>query len=79
MDFQVGGISDKTVIYGYASCVTLTSACTANYRPIISSERVPYMKKKESDSQTKKIKMWSCALNGAQQKNELASWPSVAI
>jgi hypothetical protein len=45
---QVGEVSDETVVYGYGFCATLTSAhCTANYRPVLSSERVPYMKKKE--------------------------------
>jgi hypothetical protein len=28
------------------------SDCTENYRPILSSERAPYMKKKESNCQT---------------------------
>jgi hypothetical protein len=41
--FRVGGVSDETVIYGYGSCATLTG----NYRPVLSSERAPYMKKQE--------------------------------
>jgi hypothetical protein len=42
------------VIFGYGSCATLTvSDCTANYRPVLSSERAPYMKKKESVKQRK--------------------------
>jgi hypothetical protein len=46
---EVGGVSDETVIYGYRSCATLTneSDCTANYRPVLSSERTSYMKKQE--------------------------------
>jgi hypothetical protein len=37
------------------------SDCTVNYTPVLSSERAPYMKKKESKFQTKKIKNWSLA------------------
>jgi hypothetical protein len=35
--------------------------CTANYRPVLSSERAPYMKKEERNCLTKKIKIWSWA------------------
>jgi hypothetical protein len=39
LDLQVGGVSDETVIYGYGSRVTnQLSDCTANYRPVISSD-----------------------------------------
>jgi hypothetical protein len=41
---QVGRVSDETV--------RPVSDCTKNYRPIVSSERAPYMKKKESTCQT---------------------------
>jgi hypothetical protein len=41
---QLGGVSDETIMYGYGSCASLT---TANYRPIPSSERAPYMKKQD--------------------------------
>jgi hypothetical protein len=34
--------------------------CTANYRPA-SSERAPYMKKKESNCHSKKFEIWSSA------------------
>jgi hypothetical protein len=33
------------------------SDCTANYTPVLSSEKAPYVKKKESNCQTKKIKI----------------------
>jgi hypothetical protein len=39
-----------------------------NYRPVLSSERAPYIKKKESNYQTKKIEIWSGALKGADTK-----------
>jgi hypothetical protein len=38
----------------------------------LSSERAPYMKKEESNCQTKKIKIWSWALKGARHQDELA-------
>jgi hypothetical protein len=46
------------------------SDCTANYRPVLSSEKALYMKKEESNCQTKKIKIY---------QDELADSPSVAI
>jgi hypothetical protein len=35
--------------------------CTANYSSVLSSEREPYMKKKESNCSSKKFKTWSSA------------------
>jgi hypothetical protein len=53
--------------------------CTANYRPVLSSERVPYMKNKESNCHSKKCNIWSPAPKGAQHQHELADWPLVRI
>jgi hypothetical protein len=38
--------------------------CTANYRPVLSSERAPYMKK-ERNCHSKKFKIWSSVAKGA--------------
>jgi hypothetical protein len=39
-------VSDETVMYGYWSSVTWpVSDCTLSYRPVLSSERVPYRNK----------------------------------
>jgi hypothetical protein len=35
--------------------------CTANYRPVLSSERTPYMKNKESKCHSNKCNIWSLA------------------
>jgi hypothetical protein len=49
--FPVGSVprspSNETVIYDYGSFATLTKwvMCTAKYRPVLLSEREPYMKK----------------------------------
>jgi hypothetical protein len=40
-----------------------------NYYPILLSERAPYIKKKESNCKTKKIKIWT----GAPHQDELAA------
>jgi hypothetical protein len=53
--------------------------CTANYRPVLSLERAPYMKKKETNCHAKKCNIWSIAPKGARHQDELADWPSVAI
>jgi hypothetical protein len=53
--------------------------CTANYRPILSSERVPYMKNKESNCHSNKCNIWSLAPKGARRQDELADWPSVVM
>jgi hypothetical protein len=45
--------------------------CTANYRPVLSSEKAHYMKK-ESNCHSKKCKIWSPAPNGAWHQDELA-------
>jgi hypothetical protein len=43
---QVGGVSDETVKYGHGFCETRPSSdYNANYRPILSSERVPHRDK----------------------------------
>jgi hypothetical protein len=41
------------------------SSSQLNYRPVLSSERVPYMKKKESNCHRKKCNIWSLAPKGA--------------
>jgi hypothetical protein len=45
--------------------------CTANYRPVLSSERAPYMKNKPN--------VWSPAPRRARHQDELAYWPSVVM
>jgi hypothetical protein len=47
--------SQIRVIHGYGSCAALT---TAYYCPVLLSERASYMKKKESNCQTKKTENW---------------------
>jgi hypothetical protein len=43
--FTTGWGGGSQMIYDYGSCATLSvSDCIVNYRPILSSERVPYMK-----------------------------------
>jgi hypothetical protein len=46
--------------------------CTANYRPVLSSERAPYMKNKESNSHSNKCNIWSLAPKGARLQDELS-------
>jgi hypothetical protein len=46
--------------------------CTVNYRPVLSSERAPYMKNKESNCHSKKCSIWSPAPNGARHQDKLA-------
>jgi hypothetical protein len=36
-------------------------------------------KEEENNCQTKKIKIWSLAPQGARHQDELADWPSVTI
>jgi hypothetical protein len=43
---------------------------TANYRSILSSERAPYLKKKESNCHSKKCNIWSPAPNGARHQDD---------
>jgi hypothetical protein len=50
--------------------------CTENYRPVLSSERAPYMKKKESNCHSKKCKICSLAPKWARHQDELVDWPS---
>jgi hypothetical protein len=38
----LGGVSDEKVKYSYGSCTTWTNDCTANYTPVLSSEKVPH-------------------------------------
>jgi hypothetical protein len=52
---------------------------TANYRPVLTSERAPYMRKKENNCHSKTRNMWSPAPKGARHQDQLADWPSVAI
>jgi hypothetical protein len=53
--------------------------CTANYRPVLSSERAPCMKNKESNCHSNKCNIWSLAPKGARHQDELADWPSVVM
>jgi hypothetical protein len=46
--------------------------CTANYKPVLSSERAFYMKKKDSACHSKICKIWSSAPKGAGHEDELA-------
>jgi hypothetical protein len=46
--------------------------CTANYRPVLSSERAPYMKNKESNCHSNKYNIWSLAPKGARHQDEMA-------
>jgi hypothetical protein len=51
------------------------SSCTANYRPVLSSEKAPYTKR----AKTKKIKKSGhIPQKGARHRDELGYWPSVA-
>jgi hypothetical protein len=47
--------------------------CTANYRPVLSSERAPYMKKKESICLSKKFKIWLSTPKG---NDTNTNWPA---
>jgi hypothetical protein len=47
---------------------------TANYRPVLPSERAPFMANKESHSNN-----WSLAPKGAGHQDELADWPSIVM
>jgi hypothetical protein len=55
---QDGGVSNETVKSGYGSWATRPeSDCTANDRPVLSSERKPYMKKERKKlSNIRKLK-----------------------
>jgi hypothetical protein len=46
--------------------------CTANHRPVLSSERTPYMKNKESNCHSNKCNSWLPAPRGARHQDELA-------
>jgi hypothetical protein len=46
--------------------------CTANYRPVLASERAPYMKSKESNCHSNKCNIWPSAPKGARHQDELA-------
>jgi hypothetical protein len=50
--------------------------CTANYGPVLSSERALYMKNKESNCHSNKCIIWSPALR---HQDGLADWPSVVM
>jgi hypothetical protein len=62
---QVGGVSDETNMVMGCTPIQSVTDCTANYRPVLLSERAPYKKRKESNCKTKKIKIWSWATKGA--------------
>jgi hypothetical protein len=53
--------------------------CTANYRPVLSSERTPYIKNEESNCHSNKCNIWSPAPKGARHQHELADWTSVVM
>jgi hypothetical protein len=60
-----GGGPDERVNYDNGSCATRNiESCFTNYRPVLSSERAPYKKKKKVNLKHKKIKIWSWALGG---------------
>jgi hypothetical protein len=46
---------------------------TVNYRSVLSSERAPYMKKKESNFHSKKCNIWSPAPKRARHQDELTA------
>jgi hypothetical protein len=48
--------------------------CTANYRPVPSSERASYMKNKESNFHSNECNIWSLAPKGARHQDELTDW-----
>jgi hypothetical protein len=48
--------------------------CTANYRPVLSPERAPYMRQKESNCHTKKCKIWSSVPKGGLDTK--TNWPT---
>jgi hypothetical protein len=70
---QVGGVSDETVKYGREFCGTLiqewllwqglVAIVQVNCRPVLSSERVPHIKKPAIVRQ--KTKIWSWAPDGS--------------
>jgi hypothetical protein len=53
--------------------------CTANCRPILSSERAPYVKNKESNCHSNKSNIWSRAPKRVRHQGELANWPPVIM
>jgi hypothetical protein len=53
--------------------------CTANYRPVLSSKRAPYMKNVESNCHSNKRNIWSLVPKEARYQDELADWPSVGM
>jgi hypothetical protein len=52
--------------------------CTANYRPVFSSERALYMKNKECNCHSNKCNIWSLAPKGARHQDEI-DWQSVVM
>jgi hypothetical protein len=50
-----------------------------HYRPVLSSERAPHMKNKESNNHWNKCNIWSRAPKGARHQDELADWLSVVM
>jgi hypothetical protein len=46
--------------------------CTSIYRTVLSSERPPYMKYKESNCHSNKCNIWTPAPRGARHQDELA-------
>jgi hypothetical protein len=53
--------------------------CTANYRPVLSSERAPYIENKESNCHSNKCNIWSLAPKGAGHQDELADSRPVSL
>jgi hypothetical protein len=64
----------RTVMYGYWSSVTWpVSDCTVSYRPVLSSEREPYRKKKQENvtKETIRIKSGHGPQRGARYQDEM--------
>jgi hypothetical protein len=53
--------------------------CTANYRPVLSSERAPYMKITGINCHSGKCNIWLLAQKEARHQDELADWPSAVM
>jgi hypothetical protein len=53
--------------------------CTANYTPILSSERAPYIKNKKSNCHSNKCNIWSLAPKGARRTDRLTVGRNVTL
>jgi hypothetical protein len=59
--------------------VFLLASLHCKLQTILSLERAPYMKNKESNCHSDKCNFWSPAPKGARQQDELSDWPSVLM